>query len=112
MDSNILFVINEKFVDFNDFDHFELRKVVNKQRLNGYFHILHGPIYTNLVKEFWMNASIVPAGHDEIIQFYVNGSHFFITPSLIAMTINCEEFDSCVEHYEFNNVHATRLYLL
>src|SRR4051812_45766902 len=82
MNANLLFVINEKIVDLNEFDHFELRKVVNKQRLNGYFHFLHGPIYINLVKDFWMNVSVVPAGHDEVIQSYINGSNFFITPSL------------------------------
>ena len=114
MDANMLFVIKEKYVNFNDFEGLEktLREAVNKQKLSGYFNILDGPVYTNLVKDFWMNASVVPAGDKEIIQSYVNGNHVFITPSLIALTINCEEFGSCVEHYESNNVYANHLYLL
>ena len=48
----MLFVIKEKYVNFNDFEGLEkkLREVVNKQKFSGYFNILHGPIYTNLVK--------------------------------------------------------------
>ena len=59
-----------------------------------------------------MNVSFVPAGQDEIIQFSVNDSHFFITPPVIAMTINNEEFGSYVEHYESNCVYANHFYLL
>ena len=112
LDENILFVINEKFVDFDDLKDkvFDLRKILSKQKLNGYFHILHGPIYINLVKEFWLNASVVPAGHDEVMQSYVNGSHLFVTLSLNAETINCKETNSCVEHYRFNNVYSFYLH--
>lgn len=82
LDENLLFVINEKFVDFNDLKDkgFDLRKTIRKKKLNGYFDILHGSIYINLVKDFWLNASVGPSGHDsESIQFYVNGSLITIT---------------------------------
>ena len=82
LDENLLFVINEKFIDFDDLKDkgFDLRKTIRKQKLNGYFDILHGPIYINLVKEFLLNASVGPFGHDaESIQSYVNGSPITIT---------------------------------
>lgn len=109
-----MFVINEKYIDFNDFEPFEskLKKDVKKQNFNGYFNILHGSIYTKLIKESWLNASVIPVGHQEIIQSYVNGTHLYITLPLIAMKTNCEELSSYVEHYKFNNVYVTHLHLL
>ena len=92
LDENLLFVINEKFVDFDDLKDkgFDLRKTIRKQKLNGYFDILHGSIYINLVKEFGLNASVGPSGRDaESIQSYVNGSPITITQLLITQTINC-----------------------
>ncbi|CAI8595074.1 unnamed protein product [Vicia faba] len=59
-----------------------------------------------------MNAFVVLAGHEEIIQSYGNATHLYITPSLIAMTIICELFSSYVEYYEFNSVYATHLHRL
>lgn len=54
LDGNFLFVINEKIVNFDDLKDkdFDLRKNIRKQKLKGYFDILHGHIYINLVKEF------------------------------------------------------------
>ena len=82
LDEKSLFVINEKFVDFDDLKDkdFDLRKTIRKQNLNDYFDILHGPIYINIIKEFWLNASFGQFGHDvESIQSYVNDSHITIT---------------------------------
>ncbi|KAK2450473.1 hypothetical protein QL285_009588 [Trifolium repens] len=52
----------EKPVDFeslrvNGFP--EARELFEKQDFMYYFDILNGPIYTELVKEFWMKASII-----------------------------------------------------
>lgn len=43
LDENLLFIINEKLVDFDDLKDkgFDLRKTIRKQKLNGYFEILH-----------------------------------------------------------------------
>ncbi|MCI55717.1 cullin-like protein, partial [Trifolium medium] len=50
----------EKMVDFeslkiNDLDFEELFAV---QGWNRYFEMLNGPIYTGMVKEFWMKARV------------------------------------------------------
>lgn len=67
LDENLLFIINEKFIDFDYLkdNGFDLRKTIRKQKLNDYFYILYGPIYINLVKEFWLNAFVEPYGHDD-----------------------------------------------
>lgn len=108
LDENLLFVINEKFVYFDDLKDkdFDLRKTICKQKLNGYFDILHGLIYINIVKELWLNAFVGSSSHDaKSIQSYVNDSHITINQSLIVKIINCEEEGCCVEHYRFNKVY-------
>ena len=115
LNENIWFVINEKFIDFEDLKDkgFNLSKIIHKRKLNGYFDILHGPIYINLIKEFWLNASVGIFGHDvDSIQSYVNDSPITITQSLIIKTINCEEEGCCVEHYRFNKVYSDHLRLI
>lgn len=59
-DENLLFVINEKLVEFYDLkgQGFNLIKIVSKLQWKGYFDMLNAPIYPNLVKYFWVNASI------------------------------------------------------
>ncbi|KAI5392388.1 hypothetical protein KIW84_076973 [Lathyrus oleraceus] len=91
LDENLLFVINEKFVDFADLKDkgFDLRKIIRKQKLNVYFDILHGSIYINLIKDLWLNTSVGPSGHDaKSIESYINDSLIAITLQLIDKTIN------------------------
>lgn len=110
-----MFVINEKFVDFKKLkdQSFDLKKTISKHKLKGYFDMLHGPIYTNLVTELWLNASISKFGKDaKSIQFNVYDFPITIIPSLIAQTIKCEEKGSCIEQYRFNNVFSNHLLLI
>lgn len=109
---NLVFVINEKFVDFNELKDkdFDLMKTISKQKLKCYFDMLHGFIYTNLISEFWLNAFIRHSG--QTIQSNVYGFPITITQSLIAQTIKCEEKGNCVEHYRFNNVFSIHLLLI
>lgn len=110
-----MFVINKKFVYFDNLKDkgFDLRKIICKQKLNGYFNILHGHIYINLVNEFWLNASVGSSCHDaETIQCYVDDSPITITQLLIAKTINCEEEGCCVKHYRLNKVYSDHLRLI
>ena len=50
----------ENHVDFISLAHngYELRNYFNTQDLNGYFKMLNGPIYENLVKYFWARDEI------------------------------------------------------
>jgi hypothetical protein len=65
----------EKPVDFeslrvNGFP--SLREAFKKQDLLYYFDVLNGPIYTELVKEFWMKAKIITRGsYNEAIAMLV-----------------------------------------
>ncbi|CAL5204463.1 unnamed protein product [Lathyrus oleraceus] len=111
-DENLLFIINEKFFDFDELKDkdFDLMKTISKQKLKGYFDILHGPIYTNLITKFWLNVSVIQSG--PTIQSNVYGFPITIIPSLIAQTIKCEEKCTCVEHYRFNNVFSIHPFLI
>lgn len=81
--------------------------------MNGYFDILHGSIYINLVKKLWLSASVGPFGNDaKSIHSYANNFPITITQSLIAKTIKCEEEGCCVEHYRFNNVYKDHIRLI
>lgn len=63
-DENILFVINTKFVDFDELKEkdFDIMKTISKQKLKSYFDMFHRPIYTNLVTKFWLNFSVRQSG--------------------------------------------------
>ena len=41
---------------------FDLMKTIYKQKMKGNFDMLHGPIYTNLVIEFWLNVFVRQSG--------------------------------------------------
>ncbi|MCI32495.1 cullin-like protein, partial [Trifolium medium] len=54
----------EKMVDFESLkiNGFDVEEMFIKQGWKRYFDMLNGPIYTRLVKEFWMKASV----YDEV----------------------------------------------
>ena len=87
--------------------------IISKHKLKGYFDMLHGPIYTNLVTWLWLNASVRKSGEDaKSIQSNVYGFPIIIIPPFIAQTIKCKEKCSCVEQYRFNNVFSNHLLLI
>ena len=90
---NQLVVINEKFVDFEELFKlgFNFWKTVSEKGWNGYFDMTCGFNYRNLVKEFWVNASIVELNHEYVILSKVSGVSITVTSKTIANVINCEE---------------------
>lgn len=50
-DVNLLFIIKEQFVDFDESKdkYFDPVKTISKQKFKDYFNMSHGLIYTNLV---------------------------------------------------------------
>ena len=90
---NQLVVINEMFVDFEELLKlgFNFWKTVSEQGWNGYFDMLCGFTYPNLVKEFWVNASIVELNLEYAILSRISDVSITITFKLIANVINCKE---------------------
>ncbi|MCI68374.1 cullin-like protein, partial [Trifolium medium] len=50
----------EKMVDFESLkvNEFDIEGLFIKQGWKRYFDMLNGPIYTRMVKEFWMKAEV------------------------------------------------------
>ena len=90
---NQLVVINEKFVDFDELLKlgFNFWKTVFEQGWNEYFEMLCGFTYPSLVKEFWINASIVELNSECAILSKVTGVSITVTSKVISNVINCEE---------------------
>jgi hypothetical protein len=60
-----LFCCIEKAVDFESLrlnGMGEIKELIEKQGLSMFFDILNGPVYPNLVKDFWMKAEVVSKG--------------------------------------------------
>ena len=90
---NQLVIINEKFVNFDELLKigFNLQKTVSNKDLIGYFEMLCGFTYPSLVKEFWINASIIELNSECAIISRVTCISITVTSKVIANVINCEE---------------------
>jgi len=36
----------------------DMEALISSQKMSDYFHMLNGPTYVNLVKEFWIRAEV------------------------------------------------------
>ena len=90
---NQLVIINEKLVDFDELLKigFNLWKTVSEQGWSGYFEMLSGFTYPSLVKEFWINASIVELNSECAILSRVTNISITVTSKAIANVIICGE---------------------
>lgn len=108
----LLFVINEKLVNFAKLKNqgFDLMKDVLRQKWRGYFSMLNGLIYSNLVKEFWLYAYVgqdcwaIWYGYSLLCLLLLH--HYHSLP--IAAAIGFEEKGSAVEQYCFNSTFFSR----
>jgi hypothetical protein len=55
-----LIVQKETPFDFSSLEKHDvnMEAYIKPQKLHGYFHMLNGPIYENLVKDFWLRAEV------------------------------------------------------
>ncbi|XP_050916493.1 uncharacterized protein LOC127131621 [Lathyrus oleraceus] len=65
----------------------DLTDELKKQGWENYFRRLYGPVYTNLVKEFWRFAD----ADDHYIVSYILGVKIVITEKLIVALLNMEK---------------------
>jgi hypothetical protein len=87
-------IINEYYVDFDMLDDLgiPLRNEVKTQGWENYFKRMSGPIYPNLLKEFWVNATVDRISvNGYIIRSVVRYNLVDITPFIIARAIGCAE---------------------
>ncbi|XP_050889948.1 uncharacterized protein LOC127095279 [Lathyrus oleraceus] len=90
---NQLAIIIEGLVDFEEMmNHdFDLQSVVSQNGWDNFFDMIYGPTYPNLIKDFWVNASIQDLNLELDILFVVPGVPITFTPTSIANAINCED---------------------
>ena len=84
-----LTVLAEALVDFKDLatNKFNLRDVVSFQNWANYFERLYEPVYSDLVKDFWIHAYVFESGH---VCSSVHGKKIFITEKDIAKLYSLE----------------------
>ena len=83
------------------------------QNWNKYFEMLFGPIFPDLVKEFWANAHIQQNGLDDcVILSVVSGFPVMINSYIISQAIECEEAGKTVESFRGNNLFANHMHLI
>ena len=83
-DENLLEVIKEKRLNYVSDDGF-INRFIENQRWSGYAIMLRGPIYPNLLKNFWLHVSISP--DENAIRSYIFGFLITITCSSIKEAI-------------------------
>ncbi|XP_050914952.1 uncharacterized protein LOC127129885 [Lathyrus oleraceus] len=90
---NQLVVFIERLVDFEEMMAlgFNLQSTVYQKGWDNFFDMFYGPTYPNLIKDFWVNASIQDLNLESFILFIVYGVPITITPTSIANSINCED---------------------
>jgi hypothetical protein len=82
-------VLCESLVDFDNMrrNGIDLTEELRNQGWGNYFKRLYGPVYTNLVKEFWRFAD----ADDHYIVSYVLGVKMVITEKSIAALLGMEK---------------------
>lgn len=90
---NQLVVNIEGQVDFEEMMAlgFDLQSTVSENAWVDFFDMLNGPTDPNLIKYFWVNASIQKINLEFVILFVVSGDPITITPTTIANAINYGE---------------------
>src|SRR3954469_1735186 len=73
------------------------------QELDFYCEILEGPVYPNMLADFWMFASlrIDPEGRTTVIS-EVRGAHIRITPTTISNLMRCNNSGETFDDNSFN----------
>ncbi|KAI5418243.1 hypothetical protein KIW84_042751 [Lathyrus oleraceus] len=82
-------VLCESLVDFNNMKRngVDLTEELHQQGWENYFQRLYGPVYPNLIKEFWRFVD----ADDHFIVSYVLGVKIVITEKSIASLLNMEK---------------------
>lgn len=70
---------------------FDLQNTVSQNGWDDFFDMLYVPTYPNLIKNFWVNASIQDLNLEFSILSVVFSVPITITSTVIANTINCED---------------------
>ncbi|XP_058774791.1 uncharacterized protein LOC131649061 [Vicia villosa] len=85
---NELEVIVEMMVDFNNLEKHDihLTEDMKFQGWEAFFYRLCGPVYPDLVKEFWVHATIMP----KAILSFVHGEEISITENLLRKLFGME----------------------
>ncbi|MCI24427.1 hypothetical protein A2U01_0045610, partial [Trifolium medium] len=74
------------------------------QKWEHYIDLLRGPIYVNLVKDFWLHAYVVQTSDEDFkIKSLVWGNPITITPSSIVDAIKCPNHGEDIEKYRYNS---------
>lgn len=108
MDEEVLFMINEKLVNFTELENKGLDQVKDVLRkIDMLLQHAKRSIYPKLVKDFWVYVSVVQDGMT--IHSYVYGFSITITHSLIVVSIGYEEKGSTVERCRFNSTFSKSL---
>lgn len=94
-------IIAEKTFHLQNFR--KIRHIIEEQGWEEYLSSLEGPIYPQLVKEFWKNASIKRKKSHSFIKSKVIGVPVTITPKCIAKVIKCSEEGIDIEKYLYCN---------
>ena len=100
-----LVVLKELRVDFNNItsNGFDLREELIFQGWENYFARLHGPVYENLVKEFWRQAD-----WDKYhVVSYVLGKKIIITEKTIAHLLGLTHLASKRINMRITRVHLS-----
>src|SRR4051812_17385095 len=82
-------VICELMVDFDNLEEHEFHVKDNMvfQGWSSFFHEYCGPVYPDLVKEFWVYASIIP----KAVVSFVHGRFFAITEDTLRILLDLKE---------------------
>ena len=70
---------------------FGLKRTVFQNGGDNFFYMLYGPTYPNLIKDFWVNASIQDLNLESVILSVVSGVPITIIHTSIANARNCED---------------------
>ncbi|MCI07828.1 hypothetical protein A2U01_0028897, partial [Trifolium medium] len=104
-----LFVLYERTVDLDvtKIDGIDMEPLISFPVWEHYIDLLRGPIYVNLVKDFWLHAYIDQASEEDFkIKSLVWGNPITITPSSITDAIRCPHHGEDIEKYRNNSPFA------
>ena len=94
-------ILKEYTSDFNELTKNNLSQIISDiyfQKWDKYFDMLFGPIYPDLVKDFWANAHVHQTEQDDCqILSVVYGFPVVINSKIISQAIYCEEDGIIVE---------------
>lgn len=70
---------------------FDFHSTVSQNDWDNFFNMLYGHSYHNLIKEFWVNASVKELNQEYTILSIVYSVPITIIPTSITNTKNCED---------------------